>query len=321
MKIHMNQTILLMSQTTNHHTLLEDLGIDNYLIVGSHALTHAYPNYERTCNDLDVICFKDAVINSDSPCSEVAKLNFASTRAPHGDVMVEFLFADDLVSFQEYLKLERNSYASKQILFSLKKGHIHYPISFKKHIRDYILLGEDCDWKDSLAKITKIHKKETEERLGKNKTPNLDQELSKFFGQSESRVPYIFVHDEVHEIMAHKELPMFEYMRDDKARAKCSKRKWDDFTFEEKSYAVLEESYVIALERKVLPCIFKGMDYWDAKDAFEWALMRICTNLTSGWFREFATRNYYRLQEFYNEDYVGKFLNAFDNGRIQIKYS
>lgn len=311
---------LLLTKNKTMNDILKSFGLDNYLIVGSHALIHAFPHLERECKDLDVICNRvdfEKIKNCFSGYKEGAH---DSLIVKYEGMPIEFLFADNLISFQEYLKLERNCYASKEILFSLKKGHIHHPISFKKHIRDYVLLGESLNWKDKLSKITKIHKKETEKRLGKNKTPKLNQTLDKFFGQSEKKVPYIFVHDEVHAIMAHKDLPMFEYMRDDKEMAKCSKEKWNAFWFVEKAFAVLEEAYVIALERKVLPCFFKGMDYWDSKDAFEWALMRICTNLTSGWFREFATRNYFKIQELYNEKYVEKFFKAFDSGRIAIKY-
>jgi hypothetical protein len=44
--------------------------------------------------------------------------------------------------------------------------------------------------------------------------------------------------------------------------------------------------------------------------------MRICTTLCSGWFRQFATDNYLRIREYIDNNYVEKFLEAYQNGEI-----
>jgi hypothetical protein len=53
---------------------------------------------------------------------------------------------------------------------------------------------------------------------------------------------------------------------------------------------VKEEAMVIALERFLLPGLSS-----DPFMAYKFALVRICTTLTKGWFREFAIDNYPRL--------------------------
>lgn len=72
-------------------------------------------------------------------------------------------------------------------------------------------------------------------------------------------------------------------------------------------YGVLEEAYVLALERHQIPNNFKP----DPKASFDIALEKICTSITSGWFREFAWENYYKVQELYSPNYVTKFKQHF----------
>lgn len=55
-----------------------------------------------------------------------------------------------------------------------------------------------------------------------------------------------------------------------------------------------------------------------ADAAFDWAIMRICTNLCSGWFREFATDYYPAIMYLRNKNYVEKFLEAYESGKIQL---
>ncbi len=49
---------------------------------------------------------------------------------------------------------------------------------------------------------------------------------------------------------------MYEYMQPDSNSAYCSEKMWNNFTHLEKMQCVLEEAYVIALERKILPVIY-----------------------------------------------------------------
>jgi hypothetical protein len=117
--------------------------------------------------------------------------------------------------------------------------------------------------------------------------------------------------------MAHYDRPIYEDMQVDSKSAWCEKDMWDQFDFEKKAKCVLEEAYVIALERKIIPMLNGCGEIITSKKAFDWALMRICTTLCSGWFRQFATDNYVKIIEYYNPNYVQNFLKAESKGCIK----
>ncbi len=296
------------------------------LIVGSKALKHHFPNISRNINDIDIIGYTDDLPylkNLLKPKSIIRgkytillkditnKTDFYDTKN------VELLIADNSDSLKLYLNYDTESiFASKEVLFSLKSSHIHYPIKFKKHISDYCLLFDYFKGIDMLSHITILHEKETEQRIGKLKTPSLDKSVQDFFGQSKEYVKSYFIHDDIHKVMSHYDKPLYERMQKDYSLAKCDKKLWFEFSYEDKCKCVLEESYVIALERKILPMLFGGGKGYTSQEAFNWALMRICTTLCSGWFREFATVNYFKIKDRMDNNYVEKFLTAYENGDI-----
>ena len=296
------------------------------LIVGSAALKFHYPNYPRMVKDIDVICFKNDLSSLSNLLNPTKVIKGTHTIILRGIQKkselfytnnVEMLLADESESLKMYLEYDKGkTFASKEVLFSLKKSHINFPIKFQKHIHDYCYLQENLDGFDQLSHITIINHKETESRLGKLKTPSLNQTVDQFFGQSKDYVKTHFIHDEVHKIMAHYQKPLYEKMQCDTNLAKCDRELWRLFTYEDKCKCVLEEAYVIALERKILPMLFNASQGFTSDEAFDWALMRICTNLCSGWFREFATNNYFIIKKLYNKNYVEKFLLAYENGNI-----
>lgn len=68
----------------------------------------------------------------------------------------------------------------------------------------------------------------------------------------------------------------------------------------------------------VVPLVYGHSSvYTNSHDAFRWALMRICTNLCSGWFREFATVNYIDIFAAYNQKYVEDFMAKVDSGMVE----
>jgi len=299
------------------------------IIVGSKALKFHFPNYEREVKDIDVIGYSDDVntlceillpTKIEKNRHTVLLRNITNNTDLFNTNNVEILLADNSQSLKKYMEYDNvNLFASPEVLFSLKKSHIHFPIKFNKHIRDYILLYNYFDGVDYLDYITKINFKETEERLGKLKTPSLNKSVKEFFLQSDGYVKSYFIHDDIHRVMSHYNKPLYEMMQVDKNLAKCEKDMWNSFTFENKCKCVLEEAYVIALERRIIPMIFGGGKGYTSEEALDWALMRICTTLCSGWFRQFATNNYYDIKKMVNKNYVEKFLTEYENGNIKRK--
>jgi hypothetical protein len=68
----------------------------------------------------------------------------------------------------------------------------------------------------------------------------------------------------------------------------------------------------LTLERGLIPNNFET----DPKKTFEIALKKVCTSITSGWFREWCWNNYNFILENYNEEFVDKFKVALEAGRI-----
>jgi hypothetical protein len=298
------------------------------LIVGSKALKHHFPNINREVNDIDIIGNdKDIkyLINSLSP-KKVKSTEYVTTLIGinKNDVFdksnVEILNYDRSESLRKYVDYTNQynglCYAPLEVIYSLKKSHIHFPIKFNKHINDYCLLNDYFGGIDKLEEITKLNFKETEIRIGKLKTPSLNKSVKEFFKQSDGYVKSYFIHDDIHLAVSHYDRPLYENMQNSLTMVKCDKNLWETFTFEDKCKCVLEEAYVISLERKILPFLFGGGNYYTSEEAFNWALMRICTTLCSGWFRSFATDNYQHIKNVKNNNYAEDFLQKYNDGNI-----
>jgi hypothetical protein len=301
------------------------------LVIGSEAMS-AHGLTDREPKDLDIISTKTEVakfLRENGGEWQLKKKNeFVYNFVNSHGRSVEVFLATEGDSNSDYLNIaERDAitdgtfmYASPEILFSLKKSHINFPTGlarFNKHIADYATLHNLVFGNDIYSRITKKRFDETEVILGKLRTPKLNEESEKFFKRSEAVVKYIFDHDSLHQAMAHGERPMYTYMLKEEGKAMCDKQKWDAFTHLEKCQTVLEEGYVIALERKIIPGMFGDGDMLTTHEALQWSLMRICTNLCSGWFRQFAVDNYELIWRMRNPNYLALFLDAFAEGRVK----
>lgn len=140
------------------------------------------------------------------------------------------------------------------------------------------------------------------------KAPNLNQGKATFFTDN---VKYIYDHDTIHDAIKHLDKPAYTYYMLDGAEVMCDKQKFNDCPNIVRLYGVLEESYVLALERAVIPY------NTERKKAFDIALEKVCTTITSGWFRDFAYENYEKVQDLYHHSYVEKFQDALNCGKIK----
>lgn len=194
-----------------------------------------------------------------------------------------------------------------------KRSHLIYPINFEKHIEDYHILKRSidgkfiygCEDKELLEKYYKLRCEEAAERY-KQRTPKLNVATEDFFS-SKLPVPNYFVHDHIHESMTHHDRPIFTMMQKDSSKAWCEKDMFFELSYEYQVQCVQEEAYVIALERYIIPQY--GDNCNDFFDCYKRAVKRICTTLTSGWFREFAIENYPQVIENYNPEFVNKFIH------------
>lgn len=300
------------------------------LVIGSQALSCHTIKLNRKPVDWDLICSRAEMYKV---CDRLGESPVQTSDSKHKIIsseygQIEFELTEDSPSGKIYHNLTHTtslpflfgyeddfSIADPCVLFSIKKSHIHYPRFWSKHIRDYHLLKQIVH-NDHLCAVTKIRRTETEIRLGKLKTPSLNKSKTDFFKDKVSN--RTFIHDEIHLIMADYDKPMFEYIKIDQDKVACSKQKFfEELSSTERTMCVLEEAYVIALERCIIPMLYEGGEFTDPKVAFDWAVMRICTTLCSGWFRTFAVDDWPRVQFNYDPKYVNKFLTAVDSGKIK----
>ena len=141
--------------------------------------------------------------------------------------------------------------------------------------------------------------------------PKLNQSKKDFFDAS---VKYVYDHDAVHRAVAVDCHPAYTFYKDDNAEVRCSRSKFFALPEQVRLNGVLEEAYVLAIERSIVP--HPGV--LTARQAFRLALMKVCTSITSGWFREFSWESYYKVIALYDDVYVDKFKTAVEAGDVPL---
>lgn len=143
------------------------------LIVGSRSLHYHFPEYKKEVKDWDFIGTEKEVNKwFQDKRSFPTIMEYENIKVFLGNienVTYEFEIAVEGMSGYDYLKLSNNQeysleYANIQILYSLKKSHIHQPLNLKKHLPDYIFL-KSILIDDNLSFITKKRIIETDIRL------------------------------------------------------------------------------------------------------------------------------------------------------------
>ena len=113
--------------------------------------------------------------------------------------------------------------------------------------------------------------------------------------------------------MARFDKPAYEYFKPEGSQVLCDKKMFFDSPEEIKLASVIEEATVLALERSQIP--YKGLvePLW----SFKMALFKVCTSITSGYWREYAYSVYDQVLALYDEKYVEKFWKAVDDGIVK----
>ena len=147
---------------------------------------------------------------------------------------------------------------------------------YHKHLKPYLLPGDLSLVKDR-ARLTK-------EKYPQGQ-PSLNKSNEDFFDDA---VDKVYDHDWLHELAAYGNAPIYTKLKRDDSKAWCEKDLWDNLSEEDKARCVAEEAYVIATERFLVRTNW-GYSY---RGAYMTAVKKICTTLTSGWFRDYAIDNY-----------------------------
>lgn len=145
--------------------------------------------------------------------------------------------------------------------------------------------------------------------------PKLNQSKKDFFTDD---VPYKYDHDSIHRAVSLFDNPAYTYYQPADTEVLCSKDMFFEQCEDIRLVGVYEEACVLALERSQIP-----YPETDPKKSFDMALMKVCTSITSGWFREYAWENYDRIQHMYYQytkaglNYVTLFEDGLANGVVK----
>ncbi len=324
------------------------------LLIGSHALLHYIPSIGRRPPDIDVIATFDELGGLTSFLkreTRVESIPFSANktvlRCQDGRI-VEVELAWEGTAARALLQRSvqnGNGYhpvsdfasdngwsglmtrlATLDELYTLKMSHRYLKNSphFRKTRRDIMAMREmgarvfDESW---------LRQREDETYVYKH--PKLNVMKKDFF--TGDGVQYVYDHDDIHKAVAHltdswtifgvpinpKRVPQIApaytfYMKDGE-EVKSDRAKFFAIPEKVRLYGVLEEAQVLALERSQIP--FRGKV--DPRRSFDIALEKVCTSITSGWFREFAWENLDRIEAMYEADYVDRFWRAVDDGRVR----
>lgn len=197
---------------------------------------------------------------------------------------------------------------SWQLALKLSHRYLKNSVHFLKTMRDIQHLRSFA----TLSEEQQVWLKKREKETYKYKHPRLDVDKEAFF--KDDGIRYLYDHDSIHKTVALMECPWMGiktpaysyYMKDD-SEVMTSKEKFMVISESIRLYGVYEESCVLALERSQIPYNFQP----SPRKSFEKALMKVCTSITSGWFREFAWENYDKVISLYEnlgeDDYVQRF--------------
>lgn len=196
------------------------------------------------------------------------------------------------------------------MLFTIKQSHRYLKNSphFWKTLADWHLmrrLGATVrpEYKDFL--------KVREDETYWYKHPKLNTTKENFF--KDDNIDYVWDHDDIHKSVAVYDRPAYTYYLKEGAQVDCDRSKFFDISQEIRLAGVVEEAAVLAIERSLVP--HPGV--WTPEYAWKFALAKVCSSITSGWFRQFAYENAPTILKQYPKGYWEKFQKDCESGLVK----
>lgn len=291
------------------------------LLIGSRALMFRAPALlDRKPMDFDFIGREDEVQDWMAKNGVTGAVREAGKLIVRDNPPLEFELvelgsaAEKLVALVEAdsktIRTEFGLVPNLNLLFTLKASHRYLKNSphFWKTAIDYHRMKRmGCEILPEYTEFFKQREKETYTY----KHPNLNVKKKDFFDGDQ--VNYVYDHDSIHEAMKIGERPAYTYFQKDGAQVACDKEKFFSLPEENRINSVLEETYVLALERSQIP--FEGK--LTPKQSFTMALSKVCSSITSGWWREYAYENIFTALKRYDDQYVERFKQGIVSGVVK----
>ena len=170
--------------------------------------------------------------------------------------------------------LDKLSISIPVVIQSLKLSHMHYDLSqWHKHCHDIIHM-DSLGIKPDMELVYALKAEWTKFYKGKDKI-KLNKKPKEFFTAS-----YNQQHDQLHEHFKFMDEPIYKKFLKDGEPVAVDKSKFDLLSHQEQIYSVIEESMVVAYERKL--SLLNGFKH-------------VYTNLSKNWWNDFITENFVEI--------------------------
>ena len=288
-----------------------------------------------------------AFMNTNSPTTSTEKIfNFIKMLGRPDSLISIYLIMKDTHRYYDLTKIN-----GSRAHLKWNQSMCDYEIARLIHTEIY-LIGQACDNGDlseeeydnsdrafeALTSIRKLREQEMKARYPEHKLGLKKETTAKeFFSQHQDKLKYVFVHDKVHKIIAKwhgEEEPLYRRMLIGE-----TKTSWDLFT-DDKLFTAndrvrnsVEEAMVLGIERGLVRN-WRGnsIDHYrtavysfnDSYDAFLWGLMRVCTNIWKGKWRDWANDHWLESMSMFlaennkEQNYWAYFINCYKAGEIQF---
>lgn len=287
------------------------------LIIGSQALVRHFPHLERTPKDWDYICTFEEF---QKWTKAYGKDNMQKCVPLSGDKF--HVLGKDGMNYEFEIAWPGSSGALLLEVLDAESGEVICPVSwlyalkmshrYLKNSPHFLKTMQDIQFlRNHITKgeervVFSAWFKQRELETYTYSHPKLDVSKGEFFAGD--GVQYVYDHDSIHEAVAYGTRPAYKWYMKDGSEVMTSKEKFFHPLNEEvRLYGVYEEACVLALERSQIP-----YPNTPARKSFEMALMKVCTSITSGWFREYAWENYDKVMDLYElmgeDDYLQRFM-------------
>lgn len=206
---------------------------------------------------------------------------------------------------------------SVNLLFAIKDSHKFKKFETGRGAANFWKTAIDWHYMKYLgAEIKSEHQEFVKLRSSEtytHKLPNLMASKAEFFNDAHG-VHYEFDHDSLHESQKHLDKPAYLYYAKDGQPVFSDKEKFFTVSNDIRVYGAIEEASVLALERAILPNHEHKMELYQA---WTFALAKICTTITSGFFRKWCFENVFDIVKAYPADYYEKFQIGLKNGVVK----
>lgn len=298
------------------------------ILIGSRALKLRCPQaFDRKCSDFDFVCTQEEydqwLEKNFSRINIIKQYSVLDGKKLiiEGDTNLEFelikpgnsceLLQELVNQDPETINTSFGQVPNVDLLFTIKSSHKYLKNSpfFWKTVKDYHTmkhLGASIR-----PEYQEFHKVREDETYAVQKHPKLNQSKKDFFVETDNF--YQWDHDDIHNAVKKFDQPAYRYYMKDNSEVMSCKVKFNNCSREIQLAGGVEEASTLAIERSLVP----SPGVMTPKQAWLFALSKVCSSITSGFFRKYCYENIFEIINLYDPEYHNKFLKGVENGTVR----